>query len=470
MLLLPILATLIAFTSAPPRVISSTADNADIGIDPALSEIRIRFDQNMITEGYSLCQMGGVFPPIPKGKRCAWFDSRTLVFPVELKPGQTYTFSINCPGASNCISTNGEAATPHFISFRTAAEGEQPPAPLTPEAASAAAKALQAAIDARYAHRDLQPIDWPGTFTTLQAAIDSHRTDLTTAALARAMASALTPCRDLHLSLQANGFTLATHTRFAPANIAPRDLPKLIPDVKQIPATNPVIITGTIGEAEGGGGAGGGGGELRIGYINITRWSGDKSDFEPLYTALEQFKDFKSLIIDVRLNSGGNELLAREFAGCFLPPSTAPIVYSRHTLRDPEKPLGDPAAFTPPMDRTFSPTPTPDRPHFSGRVAVLMGPQNMSSCESFLQMMRHGLKGRAKLIGERSFGSTGNPRPVDLGCGITANIPTWNDQTLDGHPVEGRGLDPDILIEWKPTKDSPDPVLSAAKKWLLEKP
>ena len=39
------------------------------------------------------------------------------------KEGEPCSFSINCPGASNCISVKGEAAEPHFVSFRTGSGG-----------------------------------------------------------------------------------------------------------------------------------------------------------------------------------------------------------------------------------------------------------------------------------------------------------------------------------------------------------
>jgi len=92
-----------------------------------------------------------------------------------------------------------------------------------------------------------------------------------------------------------------------------------------------------------------------------------------------------------------------------------------------------------------------------------MGAANMSSCESFLLMM--ACAPRAVLIGERSYGSSGNPGSFPLGNGVTAIIPRWVDLTPDGRELEGRGLEPDISIEYLPEAMS-DPVLSAARACL----
>jgi carboxyl-terminal processing protease len=162
------------------------------------------------------------------------------------------------------------------------------------------------------------------------------------------------------------------------------------------------------------------------------------------------------MIIDVRTNSGGAELLARSIAGCFV---DKPTVYSRNKSRDPSSPDG----WTNVMDRTL--TPTPDRPHFAGKLAVLIGKQCMSSNESFIAMLKHGASGGATLLGDSTYGSSGNPRPVDLCPNVRVVLPTWIDLLPDGATLEGKGIAPDIRIDWKPTPIS-DPILEAAAKHL----
>ena len=99
------------------------------------------------------------------------------------------------------------------------------------------------------------------------------------------------------------------------------------------------------------------------------------------------------------------------------------------------------------------------------RVAVLMGQANVSSAEAFLQMMNQ-VPG-CTLVGERSYGSSGNPQPVDLGNGVTAFLPSWKAMFPDGTPLEGKGIEPDIAVKATEAElRDRDPVLEAALKAL----
>ena len=176
-----------------------------------------------------------------------------------------------------------------------------------------------------------------------------------------------------------------------------------------------------------------------------------------MYEALDDFRDLKGLVIDVRPNGGGDELLARDFAGCFV---SKPSVYSRNDYRD--KSAG---GFTKTLDRVVEPK--KGRPAYRGKVAVLVGPGNMSSCESFILMMRCAEK--CRLFGERTRGSSGNPKPKELSNGVTVYLPSWRDMYADGTLLEGNGIQPDVLVKVEPAELSrKDPVLESALAWLGE--
>jgi carboxyl-terminal processing protease len=161
------------------------------------------------------------------------------------------------------------------------------------------------------------------------------------------------------------------------------------------------------------------------------------------------------VIVDVRPNAGGSEMLAREFAGCFLDKPTA---YAKHTVRSGGN-------WSSVYDRVVEPN--TKRPPYRGKVVVLMGPANMSSCESFLQMMKH-VPG-CKLVGDKSYGSSGNPQPIDLGNGVTAFLPSWKDLRPDGTTAEGKGIEPDVTVKTTPAElQKTDPVLAAALKLVRE--
>ena len=161
----------------------------------------------------------------------------------------------------------------------------------------------------------------------------------------------------------------------------------------------------------------------------------------------------KSLIIDVRLNSGGDETIAMQVAGRFV---DAQLLYAQNETRD----LSAQSGFAPAHRRTLAPV----APRVTMPVAVLMGPANMSSCEAFLLMMRAA---GAKLIGERSLGASGNPQPIVLGNGVTVYLPSWRAMFADGTYSEGVGIAPDIEV--KATAQNlakGDPVIEAAIKAL----
>lgn len=415
----------------PPRVVGAHPDHGDIGVDPSLTELRITFDQDMRHGGHSICGGGPGFPEITARPR--WEDARTIVLPVRLEPGTQYRLSINCPAADNFRSAAGEPAEIYPIVFRTGGEGETPPS-LRPERAAEMTAALRRLIDERYAHRDVRGIDWDDRFQRLRPRLESAPTP---AAFARAAAELLRPNNDLHTWVEVNGIALATGRRAAAPNVDPRFLAQTIPGWREFPG-------GAAGRFEDG-----------TGYIAITSWNGaDEAAKASVIAALAELADAPRLIIDVRLNAGGDELFARRVASCFVESRT---VYSRNLIRDPAAPGG----WAGPFDRAVEPA--PEGPRCRGKVAVLMGPACMSTCESFLLMMRQ--PGRRELFGAKSWGSSGNPKPHDLGEGVRVYLASWKDMTPDGREIEGVGIEPDHAVGGLPGAPG-DPVLDAALIWL----
>jgi C-terminal processing protease CtpA/Prc len=194
-----------------------------------------------------------------------------------------------------------------------------------------------------------------------------------------------------------------------------------------------------------------------IGYILIKSWRNDeKQVLQPSLQALQNLADTRALILDVRPNGGGSEPFAAKVAGCFV---DHPVVYAKDMYRDPKSPGG----WGPVRDRSLKPN--ADQPRYAGRIAVLMGQVNLSSCESFLLMMKQ--VPNAKLIGQKSYGSSGNPKPHDLGNGVTVWLPSWKAFRPDGSCLEGQGIEPDIAVDATAQEiRARDPVLEAARKWV----
>jgi C-terminal processing protease CtpA/Prc len=72
-----------------------------------------------------------------------------------------------------------------------------------------------------------------------------------------------------------------------------------------------------------------------------------------------------------------------------------------------------------------------------------------------------------ELIGDHTAGSSGNPHPVNLGNGVTAMVPSWQDLRPDGTCFEGEGISPDIQVRYEPSNlGIGDPVLQVGLKEL----
>src|SRR5262249_11404680 len=94
------------------------------------------------------------------------------------------------------------------------------------------------------------------------------------------------------------------------------------------------------------------------------------------------------------------------------------------------------------------------------------GPKVLSSAESFVLMMKYGA--HARLIGEATKGSSGAPKAHQLGNGVTVYLSSWEDQLPDGTILEGRGVQPDMVIKMIGQRgpNPADPVIEAGLKFL----
>ena len=318
------------------------------------------------------------------------------------------------------------------------AEPSNPPRPRAKRAKGADAnrhafEALQAAIRDHYSYRDRLGIDWNQLFKSAEVPLIAAKSADDFARLAATM---LSQAKDKHIWLQVGGETIPTYVNPAVLNANYKLLRNLVPEFK------PQGRALAVGRWNDG-----------IGYIGIATWDRERlGDGKELLEVLKSLADTKALVIDVRANGGGAEPLAQQFAGCFI---SEPHLYAKDVYRDASQPSG----FSKPNERWLQPT--PGIPKYTGRVAVLSGPAVMSSNESFLLMMKQVPD--AVIVGARSQGSSGNPKPHDLGNGVTVLLPSWKDMTADGRELEGVGVPPDIEVKATADdfKDS-DPVLAAA--------
>lgn len=430
------LSSSVSVLAVAPKVVETVPRDGDRSVDPNLREMRFVFDQDMSRGGYSICGGGPNFPKTVGTPR--WVDSRTLVVRVRLVPDHDYQLSVNCPSYKNCRSVHGDPAVPYPLRFRTCgSKGALQAGPLTEADNVEAVEELRRAIDERYSYRDLRRLDWDELFTRYEPKMMAAQS---AGAFAEAAAQLLAHVQDMHIWLEVNGRTVHPFKRNIERNYNLSVLEKAVPRFRKRSAT---VYAGMFNDG--------------IGYVLISTWGRDQAKaLEQAYVVLRAFSRFPGLIVDVRPNGGGAEPLAQEFAGCFI---DKPVLYAKHVYRSAEAPGG----FDTPHERVLQPNKA--RPQYRGKVAVLMGQANMSSCEAFLLMMKQ--VPRCKLIGARSYGSSGNPKPTDLGNGVTALLPSWKALTPEGTCFEGKGIVPDIAVKATQTQlQSHDPVIEAALKWL----
>ena len=172
--------------------------------------------------------------------------------------------------------------------------------------------------------------------------------------------------------------------------------------------------------------------------------------------AIEKMENTRALILDLRLNGGGSEPLAREIAGVFLERDS---LYARYRNRNGPSH----SDLCEPIDRICR-TRGPWR--YVAPVIVLQGQRTTSSAESFLQMLSQAPQ--VTTMGDRTAGSGGNPQFLDAGVGIRVGVPQWIDLDLDGKPIEGIGIRPRITIETNSAdfRDGIDTVLAKAFEFI----
>ena len=413
-----------ALLGAPPTVVETIPGNAANDVDPGLREFRVVFDQAMSTGGMSVVGGGPKFPRFVGKPR--WESDRTFVWNWQLEPEREYWLSINSDRFTNFRGQTGEPASPYPVAFRT---GKGSGASPTIQNRDAIVH-LKRAILEDYSYHDLRGVSWPDRFGEFSTKLEESGSP---ERFARTAAELLAPAEDIHLWLKVGEQSIPTFRRNARWNVDLSLLPQRIPGWRK---HNAVVSSGRF---EGG-----------VSYLFIRSWPTSITDVEPAFTFVaECLKAGHSLIVDVRVNDGGSETTARQFAGCFV---DRPVAYAKHSIRRDGQ-------FAEPQVRELQPN--KDQPHFTNRVVVLTGQGTVSSGEAFVMMMKQNPE--CTLVGDNTAGASGNPQPVDLGNGVTAFVPSWKNMDLDGVCLEGKGIAPDRKVEINTLNSRlPDPVIAAA--------
>lgn len=423
-----------AITQAAPRVVSLAPGNLEANIDPRTTKLTIEFDQAM-GRGHSLIGGG---PGFPRVTNVRWKNNRTLEIFVRLRADHDYALGLNNERSRNFRSAAGVSLAPVHWSFTTLPARLPDPKLQRPRNQKAFEK-LQEILTAKYSYADLRVRNWESTFEAAKPSILAAKTDV---AWAREVAHMLEPTADIHLYLRAGARIFATGRRAVDPLYRRRLLRRYF---RPRSAGNSHALYARTQDG--------------IGYLMISSWT-ERVDLDAVDQALGELRACKAIIIDARPNAGGNERLAQRIAAWFV---AGKQTYAKNRYR-----LGSGKdGFGPALDRVLEGNQNPEK-QYRGPIAVLTSRYVMSSNESFVMMLQQA--NDCTVVGQPTYGSSGNPKAHELGNGVTIMVPSWQDLRLDRSCIEGEGIKPDVLVE-ATAKDllSRDPILEKALELLREK-
>jgi carboxyl-terminal processing protease len=197
------------------------------------------------------------------------------------------------------------------------------------------------------------------------------------------------------------------------------------------------------------------------GYLRVDSMAGlvrgrdsAKADLAALKPVLDDIVEdlghLPGMIVDVRLNGGGDDTVALAIAGRFT--DTRRVFGSKRAFEGGQ--------WKTSQDLVLEPA---DGPRYHGRVAVLTSGETASAAEVFALAMRS--LPRVTLVGEKTMGIFSDELYRQLPNGWRLSLSNETYLTPDGKSFEATGIPPDILapvLSQEDSKNGVDSVIEAA--------
>jgi carboxyl-terminal processing protease len=181
--------------------------------------------------------------------------------------------------------------------------------------------------------------------------------------------------------------------------------------------------------------------EKTVAYVKIPTFHGIETQAQAL-EFFRQFRDAKTVVLDVRGNPGTGNPLALQASLMVNPYQTWTESGSNH---------GGPllrsyASYPEHATITLSDTVIQPRDTvYSGRLILLTDRVCSCACEDFVMPFKYAK--RATLVGETTAGSFSFTRHVNYENGMILNIAAVHHTFPDGSQFEGVGIAPDVPVE-----------------------
>jgi carboxyl-terminal processing protease len=184
-----------------------------------------------------------------------------------------------------------------------------------------------------------------------------------------------------------------------------------------------------------------------IGYIQLTRFSGESSNEMAQAINSLQEQGAERLILDLRQNGGGLLDAAVDISDHFL--TEGPILYQLSKTADEQAFMADSEAIAGDMP-----------------LVILVDGGTASSSEIVAGALHD--RDRAVLIGTRTFGKGSVQLVYDLSDGSSIHVTSARWFTPDHHQIDQQGLEPDIVVEpsQEAIADGRDEILNRAVEYL----
>ena len=169
-------------------------------------------------------------------------------------------------------------------------------------------------------------------------------------------------------------------------------------------------------------------------YIAITSFGNGQFDVAAFDRVLERYRTAPALVIDVRMNGGGNDALAYQVAGRF---TTTSRIGGYYQFRNGAQH----GAFTQMTSRSVTPR---GSWQFTRPVILLTGRGAFSSTEGFTSAMQ--ALPNVTLVGDTTGGGSGNPAVFPVREGYGFSVSRWIEYTATRQPIEWKGIAPALAV------------------------